>query len=301
VNDLNRIISGAFPDTHRPISFESTDDPLMFWDILVWWRELSLRPVEKEKLLRYIITDLVVPSDGLWAGIGLNSLVRVWKNICRSVGYLFRFNAENYLGLTFRSIEDYHVSSHETREAQIDVVLFLIKEALLRINGRAYKAWQDFMYLDKTDLIGSVSTNILKASLFDSYGITEIVDSEVGSKIYSRSMSMDDDGESSSESRTLFVEILDMMADTHFKTTQNIGVFPGNRNPKKTLFDYMRNMFEPADRTKLTRPSELKFLRSPVVKSQSCQLIKILIKHYLDIEQWRGQFFAAVIESDKFD
>jgi len=83
--DVNRAIASlTSTEISEVIAFRhDSSNPVMLWDLMIWWRSLKRLGSSRQVIEKSILDDLVVPSDGLWAGIGLNATVRVWKNICR--------------------------------------------------------------------------------------------------------------------------------------------------------------------------------------------------------------------------
>ena len=155
--DLHRVLLSVYPSSLRmhadSIPLDPADaTPLLLWDVLVLWRDMDVAAGSRQIIEHNILNNLVVPSDGLWAGVGLSATIRVWKNICRSAGYQFRFCAENYLHAAFRSVQSQGLAKTETLLSELEVVFFLINECLTRINASAAQLWRNFATLDISDL-----------------------------------------------------------------------------------------------------------------------------------------------------
>lgn len=257
--DVNLILSSAIPpDSPKPLVFyHDSSDPVLLWDLIVWWRSLKQSPVSRQNIERYLVNDLVVPSDGLWAGVGLNATIRVWKNTCRCVGYLFRYHAESSLSRPFHSVREVH--------GRVDIVQYLIHEALLRISERALSLWEDVIStIDPTTnspmFVGSCLPHKYEFEGIDSGHFVD------------------------------YLELLSQRENGLGKLSVNISSFPGSRDPPKGLKDYFKSLFRPL-RRRARRSSLLSDVASPSAKQE---ILRFLIRQYLDIEQWRGQFSSTL-------
>ena len=258
--DVNSVLSSAgSPGAQNSLVFQhDSADPVMLWDLMIWWRSLKHSPGPRQVIERYLLNDIVVPSDGLWAGVGLNATIRVWKNTCRCVGYLFRYHAETSLSRPFHSIREVH--------GRVDIVQYLIHEALLRISERALSLWEDL--LASLDLSASTPT-FLGTSLPHKYGFAGI-----------DSIHFVD-----------FLELLLQRENGLGKLSVNISSFPGSRDPPKGFKDYFKALFRPLRRRSVRRSALLSEASSLSAKQE---ILRFLIRQYLDIEQWRGQFSSTL-------
>ena len=258
-DDVNRVIASlTSTEISEAISFHhDSSNPVMLWDLMVWWRSLKRLGSSRQVIEKVILNDLVVPSDGLWAGIGLNATVRVWKNVCRCVGYLFRYHAENALSRPFQSVRDVH--------GRADVVLYLIREALSRISERAVSIW-DHMF-GAIDL--SMCPLVFSAEYINSKYALEADDS------------------------SHFVDYLELLSSKEIglgKISTTISTLPGTRDPPKGFKEVVRSIFRPAN----WRNRRGKFMNEAISPIQKQEILRFLIRQYLDIEQWRGQYLSTL-------
>ena len=218
-SDLQRVLLAVFPSCVDMISSsdETSSTLWLYWDVLVWWDELDLDPQLSAMLERNVLKKLVVPSDGLWAGVGLSASLRIWKTVCYSVGCQFRYCAQNYLQAVFR-------------EPRLDVIVLLMTESLSKISPQALSLWKRFIALD-TDSIGYLNASqvaqILRKPSYD-----------LPPTYLPRSLDVTNDH----STQYSFVHVLDNAS----VNPRNLPLFPTQRCPAETSFTLvMKRLFKP--------------------------------------------------------
>jgi hypothetical protein len=74
------------------------------------------------------------------------------------------------------------------------------------------------------------------------------------------------------------------------KISPNVSVLPGTRNPPKGFKEVFKSVFRPTS----WRGRRGKFINDSIAPVQKQEILRFLIRQYLDIEQWRGQFFSTL-------
>ena len=263
--DVNRILTAVLPtDSLQNMLFHQDNTaPRLLWDVMIWWRSMKHHPQQKLLIERYVFTDLVVPSDGLWAGIGLNATIRVWKNVCRCVGHLFRYHAENALSRLFQSIRDVN--------GRVDIVLYLIRQSLSRISEKSVSLWDDmFSSLD-------LSRSPLLFPTIPNH------EHDPGDPVH-------------------FVDHLDLLEKESGglgRISNNVLRLPGTRDSPTTFGGYLKHMLQNTfRRSHWTRRSKKFMTNQNISLVQKLDILRFLIKQFLDIEQWRGQYASALDVND---
>lgn len=290
MRDLEQVVRGILPRLDPDLSGFSQRDsavPLVFWDVIGWWRELDLTDREREVIEVSLIKRTVVPSDGLWTGVSIGSSVRVWKNVCRSAGHLFRFQAQSFLESTFRAIQAQGLTRFDLLKAEKEVLHYLISESMVRIYPKGVCLWEEFVKLDEKGegyMGAEGARSILRKMKINNYDqmLSHIL------PITNRSESLDTSAllmvDSTKYSLLQLVEAL----STKLDFSKNIKIFPGNQNPPK-IGSLISSFF--------TFPVFLRPRTKPIIESSTnfaARHVKILVKQYLDLEQWRGQKSAEL-------
>ena len=295
LRDLQRILRRIIPrlaEPERSLFSPETglDTPVVLWDVIAWWRELALTDKERQLLESTLLKHTVVPSDGLWAGLSIGASLRVWKTVCRSAGHLFRFHAQNYLQSTFKAIQTQGLPRGDLLTAEIEVLTFLIGEASGRVFSRFGKGlWTDFCKLDEA---GEGLIEFYKAEeLLKRLKVKLASPLRYVAQFISRNQSLDyisnNFASSEDESRVSLLQLVHAIAEESLPgTSANISVLPGAQNPAKNgskLIDFFSIFFF------TQKPKPIKLIRA-----DSNKFLKVLVKQYLDLEQWRGQKAAEL-------
>ena len=307
-NDLNKIILSALPRMpHVNGPYVDVSDggnqTFLFWDVLVWWRDLPISDTERQIVHHNVLKRIIVPSDGLWAGVGVSATLRVWSSMCRSSGFLFRSMAESYMQSAFRSVKAQGLPKIDTLKAQLEVVLLLINQAVDRVNkARASCMWRAFMDQDGDDdgIIDSESA----ISVLNRCKNLPIAESwPIGPPPVSRSSSSStslDYQLGKSQDCYSFVQLLDWLMRSSYSSVrpgQQVSLLPGEigkSNFTSAWTDFWSKLVRPKSPfAPLGRVTKRQPLDSEVIYP----VLTNYVKQYLDIEQWRGQF-AAELKAD---
>jgi hypothetical protein len=297
---LNRVLLTVLPRiSHMKGPFVDLSDggtrTMLYWDVLSWWRELDLSDTERQIVHHNVIKRMVVPSDGLWAGVGLGATVRVWGIICRSCGFLYRFHAENYILMAFRQIQSQGLTKEEMMFAQLEVALILIRDSLFRIGDRkAFKVWRSFLQLDLND-----DCSINYQSLCETLTKEKLaIPPEWSTAPMSRSSSSSVDdciSEPDDKSQFSLVQVLDSIVRRGcIQVGRHISVLPGQPIPSNFVSE-VSSFF-----TKLVTAAPQSL--PPLIRAKSNRddsAVRKYVKQYLDVEQWRGQIAAELKANQK--
>ncbi len=320
--ELKKVTSSIIPSMSRydDYSEPTVDKTVLFWDVLLWWREVRMPRQLKTLVEENVLERLVVPSDGLWAGVSLNSSLRIWKNMCRSIGYLYRYSGENYLSSACRSIHSHGLSREDALYARIEIVCLFIQECLYRVHADLAKVWKCFAQLDQ-DARGYLDQDHLeylcdrlKLPCGDDDFFSPLIHQD---RIMSRSESSIDEyscspPELQSGQRFMLVEILDFMVNTSKPAAAatagssgreifsvHLDVLPGRRNPSGGFWEKVKKKFKLGPSTDVGK-IVIDRLKSGIAVSnvEPATVFRTLVKQYLDLEQWRGQLLS-VRETEK--
>lgn len=275
-SELNRVMLSVSPRTIMgEIDMGLDDDPgeeWLFWDVLVWWRAMDFAPPVRGIIEHNVLNRLVVPSDGLWAGVGLGASIRVWKLLCRSTGYHFRFCAENYVYSMFVRHRDEQIDTSYV--SQLELLVYLIQQCLTRIDPKLIGVWYSFTQADVHDR-GALNELDLKS--FSTLGPKPSQNDQFNP----RSVSTD-----CCESGTLtFIQFINALFAGRLARKVR-PILPNHVTRENTFVQFWKRIFK----TKQTPP--------PLVRAQSADshTIRTYAKQYLDLEQWRGQFVCQQLE-----
>jgi hypothetical protein len=315
LEDMKKVTTSVIPSVSRmdfPLDETETPDSsidtdtILFWDVLLWWRELRMPRQLKSLVEDNVIHRLVVPSDGLWAGVSINASLRIWQNMVRSAGYLYRFCGENYIASACRSMGQTHqgLSRDDSLIARIELVSLFIHECLSRVHFDLPKVWKVFAQIDQDsrgflndDQLEELSDKLRLSGSGDEMHYFSLLSCE--DPVLSRSESTDD-FDTGSGQRFLLVEILSYLIKQHpVPLSGNISVLPGHRNPSSGIWDKMKRKLRLGSASDVGKIL-IDRLRSGVAVSTADPnaVFRTLVRQYLDLEQWRGQLLATQISLD---
>jgi len=280
--DLQGVVRGILPQTGLHSELDSLSDaPLVFWDVIAWWRELELTEMERQVLENCLIKRVIVPSDGLWAGLSVCSSVRVWKSVCRSVGHLFRFQAQSLVESTFQAIQAQGLMRADLLSAEKEVLEYLIGESMSRIYSKGRKLWIEF---NKQDHDGDglikleAATHILKKLNVDNRDLWHIP------PLISRSAASQDESYITTSCRLSLVQLVEALSET-LKLSSRISSHQLMSQQRRLhIPDFLSNVYY---FFVSSRKSQSAMLTSPTS-------VKVFLRQYLDLEQWRGQKAAQL-------
>ena len=256
--------------------------PMVFWDVLSWWRQVDLSDSERRTIEHYVLKRLIVPSDGLWAGLGVNALLRVWKTVCRSSGCLFRYEADRYLRSTFLALRSV--------PSELELVLLLIRESVDKLGNRAGAAWRAFIDFDDDD-DGKLSDEQLRTLLKTQRLKCVPVSALPISRSTSGSSSLFVDDEDCGENLFSFIQVLDGMVETgeinvNFSRLKSVRLLPGQHQVTNSFSDRMSEFWRTLQRKKKQPIIPISRLsQDPLLMARA---LPVYVKTYLDVEQWRG-------------
>ena len=301
--DLHRVMVGAvrrasFSDRPLVPMNEDANTPLLYWDVLSWWRGADVTESERLRIEHHFARRVVVPSDGLWAGVGTSATLRVWNNICRSTGHLFRFQAENYIQATFRTVESQGMLKADILAAELEVVLYLIREALHRVSKpAAVTLWTGFMRQD-TDDTGRLDFDKVDRLLRSMHMSLESVSSNPPPTSRSSSNSSyeepeDLDGPGKPRQYTLVYLLDGLVRAGDIRVGRHMAIPPGRRNPTSftTSFTEFWSKLIPGAASKPLPPIDRVKARA---ERRLSQVVRTYVEQYLALEQWRGQMSAEL-------
>ena len=287
-SDIDKLLVSFHPSLAQieRLSSESDDGhlPMVYWDVLSWWQRRAFSETERHTIEHHVMRRIVVASDGLWAGLNLGALLRIWKTICRSVGYLYRFHAQRYLHSTFLALR--------SLPAELEAVLILTSEAIDRISKKAGNAWIRFMELD-TDDDGKLSETELSMLLDDQHLKCSPIATIPISRSTSGSSSMLIDPDMDDKSVFTFIQVMDAMLEIREMSpsfaSKTIRLLPGQQ-PELISFsdkwnDFWRTLKPQKRKTKYMYPLARCFGDA----ERTARTLSVYVKTYLDVEQWRGQ------------
>ena len=283
--DLQRVVRGVLPQSGLESDIDSfSDAPLVFWDVIAWWRELELTEKERQVLENFLIKRVIVPSDGLWAGLSVCASVRVWKSVCRSVGHLFRFQAQSFVESTFKAIQsEQGLLRADLLSAEKEVLMYLIGESMGRIYSRGRKLWIEFSKQDH-DGDGLIkleaATHILKKLNVNNRELWHIP------PLISRSAASQDESYITTSCRVSLVQLVDALSETlKFSSRISSDQLVSRRFH---ITDFLSNFYN------FFVSSILSYRKSKSASPTSSTSVKVLLRQYLDLEQWRGQKAAQL-------
>ncbi len=274
---------------------------MLFWDALVWWNKMPISDPERRIVEHAIVSKLVVPSDGLWTGLSLSALLRVWKTVCRSAGYLFRYEAMKYLESAFSAVKSQEILENSYL-AQVEVILYLIEESANALGRNAGKMWSEFCEQD-SDFDGAISQEELDALLGKlnlrcvPAPTLPISRSTSGSSSLLGSQDLEQDGSDEKGSQYTLLQMLDAMLEsseivvsskTELCLAGKRGRSASSQSFTSKWNNFWRTIFKSSQRSGSRRTAVLLRLerKGPTrVKSALGSYVKM----YLDMEQWRGQ------------
>jgi hypothetical protein len=287
-SDIDKLLVSFHPSLGQIERASSDSDsghmPMVYWDVLSWWQRRAFGDTERRTIEHHVLRRVVVASDGLWAGLNLGALLRIWKTVCRSVGYLFRFHAQRYLHSTFLALR--------SLPAELEAVLILISEAINRISKKAGNAWVRFIDLDADD-DGKLSELELATLLDDQRLKCSPIATIPISRSTSGSSSMLIDPDIDDKSVFTFIQVLDAMLEIRevslSLSSKTIRLLPGQQPELSTFSDKWNDFW----RTLKPQKQNGKHLR-PLARcfgdpEKTARTMSVYVKTYLDIEQWRGQ------------
>ena len=283
--ELQRLIATVSPRLAHPDRgvIDSTDGgntALVLWDILCWWREADLASHERKAVEHHVLNRLIVPSDGLWAGVSTNAILRIRKSVCRSSGHLFRYQAEHYLQSAFRTIDS------QGGTGKLEIVLYLIRQVMDRLGRSALKIWKKFIDLDDDDdgLLDEDQLSLLLSSV----DLKAVPTSDGPASRTTSCSSLDSEPAFALKPKFSLVQILEAIAnDVKIEPL----LLPGQQAaPTVTskFQDFLKRLIPPP--TKLSPPLR-RLQKTPEITSS---VLRTYIRAYLDVEQWRGQKWSEL-------
>lgn len=261
---------------------------LLYWDALMWWTKLDISDADRRILESGAVRKLVVASDGLWAGLNLSALLRVWKTVCRSAGYLFRYEAMRYVESAFLTVRRQEMTD-STLFAELEVVMYLISESVGRVGKTAARMWSRFAELD-SDGDGKLSQLELQSLLTrENLRCTPTADLPISRSTSGTSSLFDssDDGEEKFAQYSM-IQILDAMLESCeiVISSKTDCAIPGRRvapSFSSKWSSFWRRVFRPSR----PRPSSRRTGEGNPDDVRAA--LTVYLKLYFDLEQWRGQ------------
>ena len=259
---------------------------MLYWDVLMWWTKLPISDPERRIVESSVVRKLIVASDGLWAGLNLSALLRVWKTMCRSVGYLFRYEAMKYVESAFQAVKNQDMAD-PTFVAELEVILYLIQESVGRLGKTASRVWSKFQEID-SDQDGKLS-EIELHSLLSTENLRCVPTSTLpisrSTSGTSSVLGSPEDGQEK-QAEYSFFQILDAMLESCeiVVSSKTDCTVPGRRSPpsfSSKWSSFWRRIFRSSKPRLLTdKKNNPNTIRSALT---------VYLKLYLDLEQWRGQ------------
>jgi hypothetical protein len=210
-----------------------------------------------------IANQIIVPSDGLWAGVGLSSQLRVWGTMCKSIGHMYRYQAEKELLALPINVSNF-----------INI-LELIKNNLINLN--CFNLFKLFTAIDLEDK-GWILEDQLEILGLDSGIIEKLIEIK-----FSKSLS-------NNFLKFTFIEIIDVVTKRtarenriDFGNLKNIRINLNNFNNLKNLF----NKFFKKNSSLLP----IQRIQSQPRKSLN-RVFKVYKTILIDLEQLKGQLIA---------
>ena len=291
--DLYKVLVSMNPRIRVVEDVAGDNLTMLYWDTLVWWTNLDLSDADRRIVERNVMEKLVVPSDGLWAGLSLSALLRVWKTVCRSTGYLFRYETKRYLESTFASLKS------QSRTSDLDLVLYLIQETISRLGKHAGKMWEAFLELD-TDDDGRLSEAELHTLLRKLNLKCVPIPTLPISRSTSDSSNMDDTPNEENErgcgTQFSLIQMLDAMLESCeivITLKSDHSAVPGQRTEtylqlRKSWTSKWKGLWK-----KMTKPQRKRPSMARHSSTFNDSILRVYIRTLLNLEQWRGQKLAG--------